>query len=222
VAKFAPAMLKKRGGVKDGVEAKPTILADFENGMGQVKVEVTGSMKDVMEIGIVDDDTALTPGKVLRIYIPAGEYTGHQVEGYYLRVDVTIPHVEVTQDFGARTMDIMLSLNGGKGFHHAHDYLTQVRPGKKDLFRNRILYDTFGYARLDGKWQRMTMPFWMIKKHASPHWLKDPYKANRRTISFFFNSIDAPVEIRIDNIGFAPKGFSSAPWWRVGEEADPL
>jgi len=221
-AKFTPAMLKKRGKVKDGVEPKPTILADFENGMGPVKVEVTGSMKDVMEIGIVDDPTALTPGKVLRIYIPAGEYTGHQVEGHYLRVDVTIPHVEVAPDFGARTMDIMLSLNGGKGFHHASDYLTLVRPGKKNLYRNRILYGTFGWAQLEGKWQRMTMPFWMVKKHASPQWLKDPYQANRRTISFFFNSIDAPVEIRIDNIGFAPKGFSSAPWWRVGEEGDPL
>jgi len=222
VAKFTPSMLKKRSGVKDGVEPKPTILADFENGMDPVRVEVTGSMKEVMEIGIVDDPTAITPGKVLRIYIPAGEYTGHQVEGHFLRVDVTIPHVEVTPDFGARTMDIRFSLNGGKGFHHASDYLTQVRPGQKNRFRNRILYGTFGWAQLEGKWQRMTMPFWMIKKHASPQWLKDPYLANRRTISFFFNSIDAPVEIRIDNIGFAPKGFSSAPWWRVGEEGDPL
>ncbi len=221
-AKFAPAMLKKRSGVKDGVEPKPSILADFEDGMGPVQVDVTGSMKDVMEIGIIDDPTAPTPGKVLRIFIPAGEYTGHQTEGHYLRVDVTIPHVDVTPEMGARTMDISLSLNGGKGFHHAHDYLTQVRPGQTNLFRNRILYGTFGWAPLEGKWQRMTMPFWMVKKHASPHWLKDPYKANRRTISFFFKKIDAPVEIRIDNIGFAPKGFSSAPWWKPGEEGDPL
>ena len=179
-------------------------------------------MKDVMEIGIVDDPTAPTPGKVLRIYIPAGKYTGHQVEGHYLRVDVTIPHVEVTPDMGARTMDIRFSINGGKGFHHAHDYLTQVRPGQKNLFRNRLLYGTFGFAQLEGKWQRMTMPFWMVKKHDGSQWLKDPYLANRRTISFFFKKIDAPVEIRIDNIGFAPKGFSSAPWWKPGEEGDPL
>ena len=219
---FVPNQLAKRGKVVDGVEPKPVILADFENGMGHVRVDVTGSMKDVMEIGIVDDPTAPTPGKVLRIYIPAGKYTGHQVEGHYLRVDVTIPHVEVTPDMGARTMDIRFSINGGKGFHHAHDYLTQVRPGQKDLFRNRLLYGTFGFAQLEGKWQRMTMPFWMVKKHASPQWLKDPYKANRRTISFFFKKIDAPVEIWIDNIGFAPKGFSSAPWWKPGEEGDPL
>ena len=221
-AKFAPAMLEKRPKVKDGVEAKPMILADFENGMGPVRVDVTGSMKDAMEIGIVDDPTAPTPGKVLRIYIPAGEYTGHQADGRFLRVDVTIPHLEVTSKMGARTADILLSLHGGKGFSHAQDYLTQVRPGKKNLFRNRILYGTFGYAQLDGKWQRMTMPFWMVKKHGGNQWLKNPYLANRRTISFFFRKIDAPVEIRIDNIGFAPKVFSSAPWWKIGEEGDPL
>ena len=66
------------------------------------------------------------------------------------------------------------------------------------------------------------MPFWMIKKHGGNQWLKDPYQANRRSISFFFKKIDAPVEIRIDNIGFAPKDFSSAPWWKPGEEGDPL
>ena len=219
---FAPEQLAARRGVADGVEAKPTILADFENGMGSVRVDVTGSMKDAMEIGIVDDPTAPTPGKVLRIYIPAGDYTGHQADGRFLRVDVTIPHLEVTPEMGARTADILLSLHGGTGFSHAQDYLTQVRPGKKNLFRNRILYGTFGYALLDGKWQRMTMPFWMVKKHGGNQWLKDPYLADRRTISFFFRKIDAPVEIRIDNIGFAPKGFSSAPWWKVGEEGDPL
>ena len=220
--KFTPAMLEKRPKVIDGVEAKPMILADFENGMGSVLVNVTGSMKDAMEIGIVDDPTAPTPGKVLRIYIPKGDYTGHQADGRFLRVDVTIPELKVTPEMGARTADIRLSLNGGKGFSHAQDYLTQVRPGKKNLFRNRILYGTFGYALLDGKWQRMTMPFWMVKKHGGSQWLTDPYLANRRTISFFFRKIDAPVEIRIDNIGFAPKGFSSAPWWKVGEEGDPL
>ena len=219
---FAPEQLTRRGGVIDGVEARSTILADFENGMGPVRVNVVGSMKDVMEVGIVDDPTAPTPGKVLRIYIPAGEYTGHQAVGRFLRVDVTIPRLKVTPDMGARTMDILLSLNGGKGFSHAQDYLTLVRPGKPNMFRNRILYGTFGYAQLEGKWQRMTMPFWMVKKHGGSQWLKDPYLANRRTISFFFRKIDAPVEIRIDNIGFAPKGFSSAPWWKVGEEGDPL
>ena len=219
---FAPEQLAKRRGVVDGVEAKPFILADFENGMGSVRVDVTGSMKDAMEIGIVDDPSAPTPGKVLRIYIPAGDYTGHQADGRFLRVDVTIPELKVTPEMGARTADIRLSLNGGKGFSHAQDYLTQVRPGKKNLFRNRILYGTFGYAQLDGKWQRMTMPFWMVKKHGGSQWLKDPYLANRRTISFFFRQIDAPVEIRIDNIGFAPKDFSSAPWWKPGEEGDPL
>ena len=219
---FAPEQLAKRGGVIDGVEAKPMILADFENGMGPIQVNVTGSMKDVMEIGIVDDRSAPTPGKVLRIYIPAGKYSGHQADGRFLRVDVTIPRLEMTPDMGARTADILLSLNGGKGFSHAQDYLTQVRPGKKNMFRNRILYGTFGYAHLEGKWQRLTMPFWMVKKHGGNQWLKDPYLANRRTISFFFRKIDAPVEIRIDNIGFAPKGFSSAPWWKVGEEGDPL
>ena len=219
---FAPEQLSKRLGVTDGVEARPTIIADFGNGMGPVRVDVTGSMKDVIEIGIIDDPTAPTPGKVLRIYIPAGEYTGHQAAGRFLRVDVTIPQLEVPPQSGARTADIFLALSGGKGFSHAQDYLTLVRPGKPNLFRNRILYGTFGYALLEGKWQRMTMPFWMVKKHAGSQWLKDPYQANRRTISFFFRKIDAPVEIRIDNIGFAPKGFSSAPWWKPGEEGDPL
>ena len=219
---FTPDQLAKRKGVVDGVEAKPTILADFENGMGPVQVNVVGSMKETMEIGIVDDPTAPTPGKVLRIFIPTGDYTGHQVEGHYLRVDVTIPQLAVAPEMGARTLDIRFSLNGGTGFSHAQDYLTQVRPGQKNLFRNRVIYGTFGFAQLEGKWQRMIMPFWMIKKHASPHWLKDPYQANRRSITFFFKQIDAPVEIRIDNIGFAPKGFSSAPWWKPGEEGDPL
>ena len=219
---FTPDQLAKRRGVTDGAGPKPVILADFEDGMGPVQVAVTGSMRNAMEIGIVDDPTAPTPGKVLRIFIPAGEYTGHQADGRFLRVDVTIPRLKVTPDMGARTADIRLSLNGGKGFSHAQDYLTLVRPGRRNLFRNRILYGTFGYAPLEGRWQRMTMPFWMIKKHGGNQWLKDPYLANRRTISFFFRKIDAPVEIRIDNIGFAPKGVSSAPWWRVGEEGDPL
>ena len=220
--KFSPAMLEKRPKVIDGVEAKPMILADFENGLGTVRGDVTGSMKDVMEVGIVDDPTAPTPGKVLRIYIPAGEYTGHQTVGHFLRVDISIPQLEVPPAAGARTMDLYFDARGCTGFSHAQTYLTQVRPGKKNLFRNRIVFGAFGFAQLDGKWQRMTMPFDMVKKHAGPQWLKDPYKANRLSLSFFFKKIDAPVEIRIDNIGFAPKGFSSAPWWKVGEEGDPL
>ena len=52
-------------------------------------------------------------------------------------------------------------------------------------------------------------------------YLKDPLETRYRRISYFFTSVDAPVEIYIDNIGETSEKVSVMPEWTLGSEAEP-
>ena len=86
--KFAPAMLKGRPPVIDLPRNGCEIVADFENGMGDVEVFTPPSIKAKMKVAVINDPTAPTPGKVLKITIPPGEYRGRSADLGYLRVSV--------------------------------------------------------------------------------------------------------------------------------------
>lgn len=221
--KFTPAMLEKRAGVIDHELKGYEIAADFENGMGDVEVTAPPSVKAKMKVSIIDDPTAPTPGKVLKIAIPPGEYKGRKTDLGYLRISVDIKGYTVPPGTGGITSDVKLCLNGGTGFSHANDYIIEsyspeVRNPK---FRSQRIFGPFGYAQLEGKWQRISLPFNLSRFKGSPH-LDDVTKTRYRRLSFFFKRIDAPVEIYVDNIGNLKQGFSFAPLWCTDQEADPL
>lgn len=220
---FRPEELKKRHGVIDRKLKGYTILADFEHGMAPVEVTAPESVRKKMTVAIVDDPTAPTPGKVLKITIPPGDYTGRKSDLGFLRVSVDIRDYRIAKNAGAIVADVKLRLNGGKGFHHANDYIIEsYDPAVKDPhFRCQRLFGTFGYAFVEDEWQRITLPFY-LRNFKSNRMLKDVTDTKYRRLSFFFKSIDAPVEIRVDNIGNAAKGFSVAPPWTVKQESDPL
>ena len=221
--KFTPAMLKKRGGVIDHPQNECVIVADFEHGMGGVEVFAPPSIKAKMRVAIVDDPTAPTPGKVLKITIPPGEYKGRSADLGFLRISVDIKDYTVPPDAGGITSDIKLCLRGCGGFSHANDYIIESYSPevRNPRFRSQRIFGPFGYAQLEGKWQRISLPFSLSRFKGSPN-LGDVTATRYRRLSFFFKRIDDTVEIYVDNIGNLKQGFSAAPWWSTDSEADPL
>ena len=220
---FTPAMLKGRPPVIDRPGIGCEIVADFENGMGGVEVFAPPSIKAKMRYSVVNDPTAPTPGKVLKITVPPGEYKGRSADLGYLRISVDIKNYTVPRGAGGITSDVKLCLNGGKGFSHANDYIIEsfAPEVRNPRFRSQRIFGPFGYAQLEGKWQRISLPFSLSRFQGKPN-LDDVTKTRYRRLSFFFKRIDAPVEIYVDNIGNLKKGFSAAPPWTTDQEADPL
>ena len=221
--KFTPAMLKKRLGVIDHELKGYEIAADFENGMGPVEVTAPPSVKSKMKVSIIDDPTAPTPGKVLKIAIPPGEYKGRKADLGYLRISVDIKGYTIPAGTHGITSDFKVCLHGGDGFSHANDYIIEsFDPAVKNPhFRSQRIFGHFGYAFVEGKWQRITLPFY-LRNFKSNRMLKDVTQTQYRRLSFFFKRIDAPVEIYVDNIGNLKSGFSFAPLWCTDQESDPL
>ena len=221
--KFTPSMLKKRGGVIDRELKGYEIAADFENGMGVVEVTAPPLVKAKMKVSIIDDPTAPTPGKVLKITIPPGEYRGRKADLGYLRISVDIKGYAIPAGTHGITSDFKVCLHGGTGFSHANDYIIEsFDPAVKNPhFRSQRIFGHFGFAFVEGKWQRITLPFY-LRNFRSNRMLKDVTKTQFRRLSFFFKRIDAPVEIYVDNIGNLKQGFSFAPLWCTDQECDPL
>ena len=160
---------------------------------------------------------------MLKIAIPPGEYRGRKVDLGYLRISVDIKDYTVPAGTHGITSDFKLCLHGGEGFSHANDYIIEsFDPAVKNPhFRSQRIFGHFGYAFVEGKWQRITLPFY-LRNFKSNRMLKDVTKTQYRRLSFFFKRIDAPVEIYVDNIGNLKAGFSFAPPWCTDQEADPL
>ena len=220
---FTPDQLAGRAGVIDRKGPGYDIAADFENGLGRVKVTAPDSVKAKMRVSIVDDPTAPSPGKVLKIAIPAGEYQGRAADWGFLRISADITGYKIPEGTCGITSDLKLCLHGGTGFSHANDYIIEsFSPEVKNpRFRSQRLFGDFGFAFVEGKWQRLTLPFW-LRNFKSANMLTDVTATQYRRVSFFFRKIDAPVEIYIDNIGNMKPGFSAAPPWCADQESDPL
>ena len=214
VEPFNPAVMAKRVGVNDSTAAKANIIADFEQGMGDVKVNVSPKLEGSTRVEIVDDPTSPSGGKVLKVTIPKGEYTGRLVDGNYLRVSIDLPY---TIAKGTKNVQLDHRLVAAKtGFSHANNYLVDnISPVANPL-------DHFLCHRLSpsAQWQHEVIPL-NARSSGEPK-MTTPTTTKYRRISFFFKSIDDTTEIYIDNIGDSTIDSSTMPEWTLGTEQDPI
>ena len=204
----------KRPGVSDKMpKPKMRIVADFENGMGDVSVTMPESIKQHLRTEIVDDPTSPSGSKVLKITIPPGQYRGRKADHWLLRVSVRLPY-SVPKGTKALVADHKLVF-AGRGFTHANDYLSEAasNPNEATLYRQ--------LRRAPGpQWKREIVPVW-TRSNANNK-LTDLTQTKSRNLSFFFREIDAPVELYIDNIGDTDEKYSELPEWTFGNEAEPI
>lgn len=214
--KVSPAAVAKRPGVTDlPATARLRIAADFEQGMGEVEIRAPKLLVEKLKHEIVADPASPSKSKVLKISFPAGNYKGEGRAGGYVRVDVAMPYA-VAKGARALVLDHRL-VTGGTGFSHANDYLV-------DIFETAGASENAAYRvyRISpsARWTRSITPLNVRMSSSNP--LKDPTKTRFRKVSFFFDSVDAPVEIYIDNIGDTKAKISTMPMWREGFEAEPI
>ena len=214
--KLDPAAVAKRPGVTDvPLTADAHIAADFENGMGEVTVVASKLLREKIKYEIVDDPASPSKSKVLKISFPAGNYKGRDRDGGYVRVDVAMPYT-VAKGTKALVVDHKM-VTTGVGFSHANDYLVDRVEGKgADA---KAAYRMFKLAPR-GSWTRETIPCTGRTDATNP--MKDLTQTKFRKVSFFFNEVDAPVEIYIDNIGDTKSAVSNMPFWKPGAEGEPM
>ena len=212
--KIVPAAVAGRPGVSDDLgKPRMRIAADFENGMGNVIVTVPKSIRENLHTEIVNDPTSPSGSKVLKITVTPGEYSGRKTDEGLLRVSVDLPY-SVPKGTKAFTVDHKLVF-GGLGFSHANDYLieTDQKPKPDTLYRMQRLSPK-------SRWSRDIVPITVRSNTDYP--LKDLTKTKYRRLSFFFNKIDAPLELYVDNIGDTTENCSEMSEWFVGTEAEPI
>ena len=214
--KVVPAAVAKRPGVTDLPETVAIrAAADFGQGMGEVKVNCGKLLREKIRYELVDDPTSPSQGKVLKICFPAGNYKGHDRDGGYVRVDVAMPY-SVAKGTKSLVLDHRM-VTGGKGFSHSNDYLVdQIEDGKASA---KAYYRLYSFKPSD-RWARSITP--LDVRSASTNHLKDVTRTKFRKVSFFFNEVDAPVEIYIGIIGDTKSAISNMPMWREGTEAEPM
>ena len=214
--KISPAAVAKRSGVTDVSEdAALRIAADFEQGMGDVKVNCGKLLREKLKYEIVDDPTSPSKSKVLKISFPAGNYKGHDRDGGYVRVDVALPY-SIAEGTKSLVFDHRM-VTSGKGFSHSNDYIVdQVEDGRASAKASYRLYS----FKPTAEWTRSITP--LGGRSNSTNHLKDVTKTKFRKVSFFFNEVDAPVEIYIDNIGDTKSNISNMPMWKEGTEGEPM
>ena len=207
-----PEAVAKRGGVTPVDRNRGIrIVHSFDQGMGGVKVVVSPALRKVLKQEIVDDPTSPSGGKVLKITIPGGDYRGIGHDLGYLRVNVEVPD---TPPAKTRALVIDARLRAAPGcFRHSNVYLRGEGPQATRLFRV--------YPMRSGRydWQRTYISKWSGE---GTRVLKKITDGKTLAISFFFNNINEPVEIRIGNIGDTRLNVSLAPVWKEGGEAEPI
>ena len=214
--KVVPAAVARRPGVTDVSEdAALRIAADFEQGMGDVKVNCGKLLREKLKYEIVDDPTSPSKSKVLKISFPAGNYKGHDRDGGYVRVDVAMPY-SVAKGTKSLVFDHRM-VTTGKGFSHSNDYIVdQVEDGRASA---KAYYRLYSF-KPTAEWTRSITP--LNGRSNSTNHLNDVTRTKFRKVSFFFNEVDAPVEIYIDNIGDTESNVSNMPMWKEGTEGEPM
>ena len=153
--------------------------------------------------------------KVLKISFPAGNYKGHDRDGGYVRVDVAMPY-SVAKGTKSLVFDHRM-VTTGKGFSHSNDYLVdQVEDGRASA---KAYYRLYSF-KPTAEWTRSITP--LNGRSNSTNHLNDVTRTKFRKVSFFFNEVDAPVEIYIDNIGDTESNVSNMPMWKEGTEGEPM
>lgn len=214
--KVVPAAVAKRPGVTDlPADSAIRVAADFENGMGDVKVNCGKLLREKIRYEIVDDPTSPSKNKVLKISFPAGNYKGHARDEGYVRVDVAMPY-----SIAAGTKSFVLDhrmVTSGNGFSHANDYIVdRVEDGRAN---EKAFYRLYSFKPAAG-WTRSITP---LNSRSHPtNKLEDVTETKFRKVSFFFDEVDAPVEIYVDTIGDTKSDISNMPMWREGAEGEPM
>ena len=183
---------------------------DFGKGMPENAKVVTRDRfpRDFAKVEFVDDPGSPAGGKVMKITIlPCPSKPGK----HYQRLDVDIP-VRVAPDTKSLCIDVKMT--GGTGFSHSNLYLAE-----KDLFHH-----WGGNFRCSEKWRTIPLSFSFTKDLASAQEkLRGLDKVEMVRITFFFNSVRTPAEIRIGRVGSSPEDAPLSLFcWKVGTEAEPL
>ncbi len=212
--KVSPEAVAKRVGVTDCSDAGIHTVYGFEDGMGDVSVSAQQPLLEKLKHEIIFDSTSPSRSKVLKISLPPENYSGHSRDGGYIRLDLNMPYSVAN---GAKSLVIDHKIvTSAKGFSHANDYL---------IDRIAVFADPHARFRVNklavgGEWTRDVIP--SVASGGADTRLDNITSTKYRKVSFFFNEVDAPVDIYIDNIGDTSEEMTIMPLWKVGTEAEPM
>ena len=206
---FDPAAAASRPGVKDEPPSKPDVICDFENGMGNVEIEVPESVAKTMKTAIVADPTSPSGSKVLKITIPPGDYEGRVSDGGFVRVNVDLPY---RYRDGVKTLSLDHRLVADPSdFSFCTNYLLGSKlpgGGTRHTVQTLCPHD---------RWEREIFPVFSPKSKFH----KDPSDVQKRRLSYFFRKIEHPVEIYVDDLGDSKSDATTIVMWRENGEAEP-
>ena len=198
---FRAEEVAERPGVNPDVQAgKPRIVHDFEHGMDGISIIAQDSIKRAVRCEIVTDPER---GKVLKVTIPQGKYRGQSKDYGFLRLSLSMPY-RMPAGTKAPVLDHRIVAAPGE-FHHGNDYILDAPLGEQ---RHGRMY------RFESgpEWQTETRSnFREVDKL-----MKDITATRYRVISFFFDKLEHPVEIYVDNLGDTTADFSFTPPWSEG------
>ena len=198
---FRAEEVAKRPGVNpDAPAGKARIVHDFEHGMGDISIIAQDSIKRAVKCEIVTEPGR---GKVLKVTIPQGKYRGQSKDYGFLRLSLSMSY-RMPAGTKAPVLDHRIVAAPGE-YHHSNDYLLDAPLGEQ---RHGRMY------RFESgpEWQTETRSnFREVDKL-----MKDITATRYRVISFFFDKLEHPVEIYVDNLGDTTADFSCTPFWSEG------
>lgn len=205
---FRAAEVPKRAGVKpDPPAGKPRIVHDFERGMDGISIIAADSIKRAVKCGIVDDPVDPKRGKVLKLTIPQGKYRGQAKDYGFLRLSLSMPY-RMPAGTKAPVLDHRIAAAPGE-FHHGMEYLLDAPLGTQRHGRMYRFESSSEWKReLRGNFRDVDRP------------MPDITATRCRVISFFFDKLEHPVEIYVDNIGDTAEDVSAVPLWKDGSYSE--
>ncbi len=211
-AKFDPAVLKERGGVRNDDRPAPLrIVRDFEDGLGDLAF--LGDLSKSMKHEIVDDPTSPGKGKVLKITVFPPQTTGND-DGTALKELALYMPYRVPAGTVGPFLDYKIVTAAPGDFSHFDDLFL----GEGALDDPQRLYRRGTSRGAPPYWFRNIRPAPI--KSARP--LSDITQTRYRRLCFYFYRVSSPVEIYIGNIGDTAEDISSVPLWKLGTEAEPI
>ena len=152
--------------------------------------------------------------------MPPGKYFGRERDEGLLRISVDMPY-KATKKTKSFCFDHKV-VASGDDFHHCNSSLldSDLNDPNRRYVTTPILAGTIapkGAPRGSGEWRSE-----LFRPNPRHNALKKFEKIKIRRISYFFNKIDQPVEIYVDNIGDTTDNVSIVPLWKDGGEAEPI
>ena len=217
-AKFTeidPVQVAKRPGVPDEAPPEIKVDLDFANGMGPLEINAPSKLKKALKYEIVDDPTSPAKGKVLKITVPPGDYQGNQGDEGYARISLEMPY-RVKKSVRSLVVDLKVETTG-TGYHFGNLYLRAA-----DMSVKGAGFQMYALGKdTNNQWERK---FFAVNQRGNMEQrMKKASQARFYRLCFFLDKqIDAPIEIRVGNIGTSVDCIAPAPMWKEGGEAEPL